>query len=73
MAEQEITAETLSADVIKRGAAFHVRECDLLINAVERLKRAASYTETTGKLHHDDAKATAAVKRAYNRLMIGEL
>jgi F0F1-type ATP synthase epsilon subunit len=62
-------ATDLQIDVIKRGAATHVRECDLLINAVQRARRAANYTAGTGKEHHDDAKAHAAVKRAYNRLM----
>jgi len=63
------TAEQLQLDVIKRGAAAHVRECQLLINALERAMRAANYTAGTGKVHHDDEKAHAAVKRAYNRLM----
>jgi hypothetical protein len=45
----------------------------LLINALERAIRAASYTAGTGKVHHDDTKAHAAVKRAYNRLMRFEL
>lgn len=63
------TAEELQLEVIKRGAAEHVRDCQLLINAVERAMRAANYTATTGKLHHDDAKAHAKVRRAYLHLM----
>lgn len=66
------SAEQLQIEVIKRGASEHVRECQLLINALERAIRAASYTATTGKLHHDDAKAHAAIRRAYNRLMRAE-
>jgi hypothetical protein len=64
-----VSAEELQVDLIKRGAAEHVRDCQLLINAVERAMRAANYTAGTGKVHHDDKAAHAKVKRAYNRLM----
>jgi hypothetical protein len=64
-----VSAAELQTEVIKRGAAAHVRECQLLINAVERVMRAANYTAGTGKVHHDDKAAHAKVKRAYNRLM----
>lgn len=63
------TAEQLQIDLIKRGAAIHVSDCQRLINAVERAKRAANFTAGTGKEHHDDTAAHAAVKRAYNRMM----
>lgn len=62
-------AEELQSAVIKRGAAAHVRDCQLLINAVQRAMRAANYTAGTGKVHADDKAAHVAVKRAYNRLM----
>lgn len=68
MAEPKSAAK-LQLDVIRRGAAEHVRDCQLLINAVERAMRAASYTAGTGKVHHDDKAAHAKVKRAYARLM----
>lgn len=58
------TAADLQLDAIKRGAAVHVRHCQLLVNAVERAG--------TGKLHHDDKAAHANVKRAYRRMMEGE-
>jgi hypothetical protein len=64
-----MTAEELQLDIIKRGAAAHVRDCQLLINAVERAMRAANYTAGTGKVHSDDKAAHAKVRRAYNRLM----
>lgn len=65
----EKSAAELQIDMIKRGAAQHVRDCQLLINAVERARRAANYTAGTGKVHHDDKAAHIAVKRAYNRMM----
>jgi hypothetical protein len=62
-------ARDLQLDVVKRGAASHVRDCQLLINAVQRAMRAANYTAGTGKLHRDDKAAHTAVKRAYARMM----
>jgi hypothetical protein len=53
-------AEQLQIDLIKRGAANHVRDLDLLINAANRARRAAGYTAGTGKQHPDDSKAHAA-------------
>lgn len=68
-----MSAEQLQIDLIKRGAANHVRDCQLLINAVERVMRAANYTAGTGKLHHDDEAAHRKVRRAYERLMSCDL
>lgn len=69
MMDVDVSAKTLALDVIKRGARVHVSQVDALIRAAERVRRSAAYTETTGKVFHDDAKAHTALKKAYRRLI----